>query len=181
VHAFAADLTDRSQAEGAVSAALDRFGSVDAVLNLAGGFSGGTPVHEADPTELDRLLATNLRSALHLSRAAIAPMILQGGGRIVFIGSKDALHARGGYAYYAISKAALVRLAEAMAAELAGHGILVNVVVPGAMDTPANRAAQPEVDPARWVPPGDVTRALLFLVGDAGSTSGAVLPVLGRS
>lgn len=176
----AADLTVPEEAEGVIGATLARFGSVDALLNLAGGFTGGAPVHETDLVDLDRMLALNLRTALHLSCAAVEPMRRQQSGRIAFVGSRDALHARGGYAFYAIAKAALVRLAEAMAAELAGDGILVNVVIPGAMDTPANRTVQPDADAFRWVPPVDVARALLFLVGEAHSTSGAVLPVLGR-
>lgn len=178
---LAVDLTDESEARRAVDFALGEFGRVDAVLNLAGGFAGGAGVAETQLSELDRLLDLNLRTALHLSLAAVPAMRERRWGRIVFIGSRDAWQGRRGYAFYAISKSALLRLAESMAAELREDGILVNALIPGTIDTAANRRSQPDADFSKWVQPASIARALLFLAGDDSAISGATVPVLGAA
>lgn len=81
---------------------------------------------------------------------------------------------------YIASKAAVERLTEAMDAELREHGINVNCVLPGTLDTPQNRAAMPDADPSRWVAPADLAAVILFLASDAArAVHGAALPVTG--
>ena len=81
---------------------------------------------------------------------------------------------------YIASKAAVERLTETMDAELREHGINVNCVLPGTLDTPQNRAAMPDADPARWVTPADLAAVILFLASDAArAVHGAALPVTG--
>ena len=83
---------------------------------------------------------------------------------------------------YAASKAGVIRLTEAMAAELRDRNVNVNCVLPTIIDTPDNRAAMPDADPARWVAPGDLANVIVFLASDeARAIHGAALPVTGLS
>jgi NAD(P)-dependent dehydrogenase (short-subunit alcohol dehydrogenase family) len=172
-----ADLNDPAAAEAVVQAALDRFGRVDILLNLAGGFAGGTPVSNSSEDDLKAMLDLNLYTAYNLSRAAIKPMMTQQWGRIVNVGSRDALLARANYSAYAISKAAVVRLTESMAAELKPYNIAVNVILPGAMDTEANSKSMPNADVSKLVKPATVAETLIFLCGEHLAISGASLPL----
>jgi NAD(P)-dependent dehydrogenase (short-subunit alcohol dehydrogenase family) len=112
-----------------------------------------------------------------MSRAAIKPMMAQQWGRIVNVGSRDALLARANYSAYAISKAAVVRLTEAMAAELKPFNIAVNVILPGAMDTEANRKSMPNADVSKLVKPATIAETLIFLCGEHLAISGATIPL----
>jgi NAD(P)-dependent dehydrogenase (short-subunit alcohol dehydrogenase family) len=108
-------------------------------------------------------------------------MLAQGGGKIVNVASKAALQAGRKSAAYAASKAAVLRLTEALSAEVRDKNINVNAVIPGTIDTPGNRAAQPEADPARWVKPEDLAAVIVFLASDAArAIHGAHLPVYGQ-
>lgn len=178
---LAANLIDPASAQQVVDTTLERFGRVDILLNLAGGFMGGTPVSESSLDDLDKMLDLNLRTAYNLSRAAIKPMIEQNWGRIVNTGSRDALHARPNYSAYAISKAAVLRLTEAMADEVEDYNITVNAIVPGTIDTGANRQSMPTADFNKWVKPATIARTLLFVVCDDGAINGASIPLYGRS
>jgi NAD(P)-dependent dehydrogenase (short-subunit alcohol dehydrogenase family) len=177
----AANLVDPAGAEAVVSATLDRFGRVDVLLNLAGGFTGGQSVSESSDGVLDKMLNVNLRTAYNLSRAAVKPMIEQKWGRIVNTASRDALRARANYSAYAISKAAVLRLTESMAAEVKDFGITVNAILPGAIDTAANRQSMPQADFSKWVKPITIANTLLFLVSEDTAINGAGIPLYGQS
>jgi NAD(P)-dependent dehydrogenase (short-subunit alcohol dehydrogenase family) len=172
-----ADLSDPAATEAVVKAALDRFNRVDILLNLAGGFGGGTPVSDSSADEVQAMFNLNFYTAYHLSRAAIKPMMAQQWGRIVNVGSRDALLARANYSAYAISKAAVVRLTEAMAAELKPFNIAVNVILPGAIDTEANRKSMPNADVSKLVKPATIAETLIFLSGEHLAISGATIPL----
>ncbi|NJN96680.1 MAG: SDR family NAD(P)-dependent oxidoreductase [Anaerolineales bacterium] len=179
---LAANLTDPAGGEEIVQATLARFGRVDILLNLAGGFSGGKPVSDSTDDDLNKMLDINLRTAYNLSRAAVKPMLAQKGGRIINVGSRDALHGRPKYSAYAISKAAVLRLTESMAAEVQDYGITVNAILPGTIDTEANRKNIPDADFSKWVKPAEIAATLLFLSGDgAAAINGAAIPLYGRS
>jgi len=173
----AANLVDAAQAEAVVTQTLDRFGRVDILLNLAGGFTGGTPVSQSSDDDLNKMLDINLRTAYNLSRAAVKPMINQKWGRIVNTGSRDALHGRANYSAYAMSKAALLRLTEAMADEVKQYNITVNAILPGAIDTEANRKAMPKADFSKWVKPATIAQTLLFLAQEDTAINGASIPL----
>lgn len=174
--AVAANLADPAGAEMVVTQTLEKFGGVDILLNLAGGFTGGQPVGESEPEILQKMLNLNLHTAYNLSRAVVKPMIEQGWGRIINIGSRDALQGRANYSAYAISKAGVLRLTEAMAAELP-PGLTVNAILPGIIDTEANRQSMPNADYTAWVKPATIAKAMLFLVQDKTAINGAAIPM----
>lgn len=180
VHLPGLDLTRPDAAAAAVSAALQAFGRIDGVVHTVGGFAGGRPVWEADPTEWDRMFAVNVRTALNIIRAAVPPMIAQGSGRIVVVGAKAGVQGIAGHAAYSASKASLLRLIETLGVELKSTGVTANAVLPGTMDTLQNRTAMPKADHAKWVKTESVARTIAFLLSDAASdVSGGAIPVYG--
>jgi NAD(P)-dependent dehydrogenase (short-subunit alcohol dehydrogenase family) len=109
-------------------------------------------------------------------------MLRAGSGKVVNIGAFGANKGLARMGAYTAAKAAVVRLTEAMAAELRERGINVNCVLPTVIDTPDNRAAMPDADPARWVAPADLAAVIRFLAShDARAVHGAALPVTGLS
>jgi 3-oxoacyl-[acyl-carrier protein] reductase len=173
------DLADAVQAREAIDAVAARFGGLDVLINVAGAFSFET-VAEGDPKTWQRLYAINVLTALNASRAAIPQLVKSSAGRIVNIGAIGALQASAGMGPYAASKAGVHRLTEALAAELKGK-VTVNAVLPSTIDTPANRAAMPKADFAKWVTAEELANVILFLAGDSASAvTGALLPVSGR-
>lgn len=173
------DLTDAAQAQAAINTVAERFGRIDALLNIAGGFAWQT-VEGGEPATWDRLYRLNVLTTLNCSRAAL-PLLLAGdSGRIVNVGANGASRAAAGMGAYAASKAGVHRLTEALAEETKGRGVTVNAVLPSIIDTPANRADMPEADFSRWVSPRDLVAVMLFLASPAaGAVTGALVPVTG--
>ncbi len=178
----ACDLLDAAQVQAAADAALARFGAIDVLCHIAGGFRMGEAVHETSGANWDWLLDLNARTLLHTARAVIPAMLRQGSGKVVNVGAASALKGQALMGAYTASKSAVMRLTEAMAAELRDHGINVNCVLPTIIDTPDNRAAMPDTDPTRWVAPADLAAVIRFLASDAArAVHGAALPVAGLS
>jgi NAD(P)-dependent dehydrogenase (short-subunit alcohol dehydrogenase family) len=177
-----ADLADPASIAAAVDAAIKRFGRIDALCNLAGGFHMGEKVHEIPADKWDFMMELNAGSVLRMSNAVVPHMLKAGGGRIVNIGANSALSGKAEMGAYVASKSAVIRLTETMAAELRGHNINVNCVLPSIIDTPQNRAAMPKADPAKWVAPEALADVLLFLCSPAArAIHGAAIPVVGLS
>lgn len=173
------DLTDATAANHAMARVVERFGGIDGLLNIAGGFVWQT-TDDATPA-WDRMIALNLTTALHASRAALPHLKASPEGRIVNVGSAAALRAGAGMGAYAGSKSAVHSLTEAMAAELKSTSVTVNAVLPSVLDTPANRADMPDANPADWVAPSDLAAVILFLASPASrAMTGALVPVTGR-
>ena len=173
------DLSDPLQAKKAVDAAALHFGRLDALINIAGGFTFEA-VAEGDSKSWQRMYALNVLTALNTSRAALAHLAASNAGRIVNIGALGALQAGAGMGAYAASKAGVHRLTEALAAEWKGK-VTVNAVLPSTIDTEANRASMPKADFSKWVRPQELAEVILFLASDAASAvTGALLPVAGR-
>jgi NAD(P)-dependent dehydrogenase (short-subunit alcohol dehydrogenase family) len=177
-----ADLLDAAQVAAAVDAGRRRFGRIDVLCNLAGGFHMGEAVHETTDAQWDFLFDVNTKTLLNMARAVVPGMLAQGGGKIVNVGAFTAQRGLAGAGAYAASKSAVIRLTEAMAAELREKNINVNCVLPTVLDTPDNRAAMPDADPARWVAPDDLAQVIAFLASNAArAVHGATLPVTGLS
>jgi len=174
------DLTDEAAVKATVDEILGRFGRIDVLVNVAGGYRGGTPVHETPLATWDFLLSLNARTVYIASSAVIPAMLRQGSGKIVNVAARAALQGAAKLGAYSASKSAVIRLTEAMAAELKNDGINVNCVMPGTIDTPDNRAAMPKADTGRWVQPEALADVILFLASDAArAVHGAAIPVYG--
>lgn len=175
------DLLDREQVAARLGEAITQARRIDVLCHLAGGFHMGEPVHETPASAWDLMMNLNARALIHVAAAVVPPMIRQGAGRIVTVGAAGALKGGADMGAYAASKSALMRLTEAMSAELRDHGINVNCVLPSTLDTPPNRAAMPDADPSRWVAPAALAEVIGFLASDgARAIHGALIPVLGR-
>ena len=179
--ATSVDMADADAVEAMVDEAVKRFGRVDVLVNTVGGFRAGTPVHETSFETWDFLLNLNARTVFTASRAIIPHMLREGSGKIVNVAARAALKGGARMAAYSLSKSAVVRLTESMAAELKKDGINVNCVLPGTIDTPQNRKAMPKADHSRWVKPKAIADVILFLASDAArAVQGAAIPVYGK-
>ncbi|MBA4099228.1 MAG: 3-oxoacyl-ACP reductase [Rhodospirillum sp.] len=176
------DVSDAASIVTAVNAALSRFGRIDALCNLAGGFAMGDKAHELSAEAWNHMMELNAGTVLRMCNAVVPHMVKAGGGKIVNIGANSALSGKAEMGAYIASKSAVIRLTETMAAELRGHNINVNCVLPSIIDTPQNRAAMPKADPAKWVAPAALADVLLFLCSPAArAIHGAAIPVVGLS
>jgi len=175
------DVNDAEAVAAVAATAQQRLGRVDALINTAGGYRAGTPLHATPLSDWDFLMNLNGRSVFTACRAFVPLMLPQGSGRIVNIASRGALAGEAGAALYSASKSVVLRLTESLSAELKGHGINVNCILPGLIDTPPNRAAMPQADFSKWVTPEALANVILFLSSEAASAiHGAALPVYGR-
>ncbi|MGZ3420465.1 MAG: SDR family NAD(P)-dependent oxidoreductase [Polyangiales bacterium] len=151
---------------------------------IAGGWDGGKPLHEmTDDAVADKMHAVNFDTAYRSLRALLPDMVAKQKGSIVVVGSRAVVRPweSAGAAMYAASKAAVVTMAQAAAAEVLQHGVRINAVLPSTIDTPANRAAMPKADPSRWVSAASLAKTIAFLLSDdARDITGATIPVYGR-
>ncbi len=178
--ALPAELSSGAAARQIASDVATRFGCVDFLVHSMGGFAGGQSVADTDDATLDRMLDLNYRSAFFIVRAVLPHMRQQGSGRILAVASRQAVEPTAMVGAYSASKAALVALIRTVALENKDRNISANTVLPATMDTPANRAASPEADPARWVQPAQVAALLVHLASDAtAQVTGAAIPVYG--
>ena len=174
------DLTDPAQAGQAIAAVIGRFGRLDALLNIAGGFVWQT-TEDGDPAAWGRMHGLNVTTALNASRAALPFLKQAPDGRIVNVGAAGAQKAAAGMGAYAASKAGVHRLTESLAEELKDSTVTVNAVLPSIIDTPANRADMGEENAHKWVKPADLAAVMLFLASPAArAVTGALIPVTGR-
>jgi NAD(P)-dependent dehydrogenase (short-subunit alcohol dehydrogenase family) len=170
-------------AEAVTVAAADRARApLKALVNLVGGYAIGGPVHDTPVEQFERQLTLNLRPTYLVTGAVLPHLVDAGGGAIVCMGARAAVRPFRGAAGYASAKAAVIAFAQAVAVEYRAAGVRCNAVLPSVIDTPANRAAQPNADTSKWVPPEQVAAVIRFLCGDESApTSGAAIPVYGRA
>ena len=185
--ALAGDVTDEAFARALVELAIDRFGGLDVAFNNAGtiGAMGATP--EVALADWEDTIRTNLTSAFLGAKYQLPAMLERNGGSLIFtstfVGYTVGLP---GMAAYAASKAGLIGLTQALAAEFGSKGIRVNALLPGGTDTPMSRAFAntPEAMTfvrdlhalKRMAAPDEIARSALYLASDASSfTTGAAL------
>jgi len=177
---IAADLIKPEDAAALAAAVIQRFQKIDVLVHVAGGFAGGSPIHETDDATWDAMMNLNLRAAFHVLRAVIPHMQREKRGRIVAIGSRAGVEPAANIAAYSASKAALVSLVKTAALENRKTGITANVILPGTIDTEANRKSDPSGDRSKWVSPENLAALALFLASDAAAEiTGAAIPFYG--
>lgn len=178
------DITNREAVEKLASAVVRRFKHVEILVNVAGGFAAGDPIHALDEKTFTFMMDLNARSVFLMSGAFVRVMIEKGtAGRVVTIASRSGLKGEANMAAYSASKAVALRLTESLAAETLHKGITVNAVLPSVIDTPQNRAGgAPAEEVEKWVKPASLAEVVTFLVSDgARDISGAAIPVYGRA
>ena len=172
------DLTNAAAARDIVAKIVAKLGRIDALANVAGGFTMGETVHETTDKTWSFMFDINVMTMLNMVRATVPAMLTQKHGKIVNIGARAGLRGAGRMGAYCASKAVVIRLTESLADELKGSGINVNCVLPSIIDTARNRQDMPDADYSKWVNPADLARAIAFLASDAANAiHGAALPV----
>lgn len=179
-HAVAAELSSGVSARKLVDQVIAKFGRVDVLAHLIGGFAGGKTIAETDDATFETMLEMNLKSAFYVLRSVIPHMRQTGSGRIIAIASRAAEDPGPSVGAYSASKAALVSLLRTVALENKDRGIRANVILPGTMDTPANRKAMGSADTRTWVQPTSIASLIVWLASEAGNdVTGAAIPVYG--
>jgi NAD(P)-dependent dehydrogenase (short-subunit alcohol dehydrogenase family) len=179
--AATADLRDAGEAGRAVAEIATRFGRIDVVLHLVGGWSGGTTVAELDPAEMRDMLDQHLWTTLHVARAAVPGMVERGWGRFIAISSTVALEGSAGMASYAVAKAGEEALLRTLAREVAGTGVTANVLVARKIDADHERDTTPSPKNATWATPEELVAAMMYLCSEEGSVvTGTRIPLTGR-
>lgn len=176
-HAYAADITQPQPTREVVQKIVAKFGRIDILVHVAGGFAAAK-VHETDDETWLKMRDLNLSSGFYIAREVLPVMRKQKAGRIIAVGSLAAVEPHAGIGAYVSFKTALNALFRTIALENQDAGITSNIILPGTMDTPANRAAMPKADASKWVQPAEVARLALLLASDeAAQINGASIPI----
>jgi NAD(P)-dependent dehydrogenase (short-subunit alcohol dehydrogenase family) len=174
---FRADVTNESEVTRVVADTVRQAGRIDGLINLVGAFVPGSAV-DTDVAKWQTMLSLNVTSAFLLSRAVIPHMTARRSGRLIHIAARAALEPFPGAAAYLVAKAALISLIRVLALELGGAGVTVNGILPGTIDTPANRESMPQADRSTWVKPESIAQVLVWLMSDdTAAINGALIPV----
>jgi len=180
--ALPAALDSLASARKAVDSVVAKFKKIDVLVHTVGGFSGGQPVADTDDATFQRMFELNVNAAFHILRAVIPHMRQARTGRIIGIGSRAGENPAATIGAYSASKAAFESLVRTVALENKDAGITANVILPGTIDTPANRQAIPGADTTQWVNPATIAGLIVWLARDAGTdVNGAAIPVYGRA
>ena len=177
-----ADVGNESQVAGFVGEVAARWGKLDILVNLVGGFWGGKPIAQTTLAEWQAMFDLNLKPAFLCCRAAVPIMQKNRYGRIVSVSSRSGLMGAGDFAAYAVAKGAIATFTASLAEEVLGDNLLVNAIAPSTIDTEANRVSMPKARHENWVKPEEIARTIAHLCSeDCRVTSGAVIPVYGRA
>lgn len=177
------DLLNESGVESFVNTVIGKYGSIHAALLLVGGYTGGT-IQNTDGATLKKMYSLNFETAYFVARPIFNQMVLQNGGRIIFIGSRPAIQAEDGKKNlaYGLAKSLIFKLAEYLNAEGRDKNVVSTVIVPSTLDTPANRQSMPKADFSSWVKPKDVAAMMEYVLSDeASDLRDPVLKMYGRS
>jgi NAD(P)-dependent dehydrogenase (short-subunit alcohol dehydrogenase family) len=175
-----ADISNKEAAERLVDQVLSRFGRLDVLVHTVGGFAGGQTILDTDLDTFQRMMDINLRPLLHVLRAAIPPLRESGAGCVIAVGSRAAVEPGPRAGAYSASKAAMLSVMRTVATENRDAGLRANVILPGTIDTPANRQSIPGADFSKWVQPAAIASLITWLAGDSGrEINGAAIPIYG--
>ncbi len=148
---------------------IAEHGRIDAAIMLVGGFAMGN-VENTPGQDIHKMFALNFETAYYVARPLLAHMKQNGYGRLVFIGARPAIKPEQGKALvaYALTKSLLFTLTDFINAETGGTNVVASVVVPGTIDTAANRENMTGTDPSGWVKPEQLADVLEFICSDKG-------------
>ena len=176
-----ADFRDSVDAPAAIDGVIERFGQIDILAHLIGGYAGGTPVVDLDPAAITEMLDPHLWATLNVVQAVLPGMVDRGWGRLVAVSSPFAARPVAGGAAYAIGKAAEETLVRTIAKEVAGTGVTANVLIVKKVDPKHVRETEPSPRNAAWTTPEEIAAAMRFLCSDAAAAvNGARIPLDGR-
>jgi NAD(P)-dependent dehydrogenase (short-subunit alcohol dehydrogenase family) len=174
------DVTKEEEIEKLVLSVISKYGRIDVLVNVVGGYLGGKSVSELDEKEWDLMMTMNLKSAFLISKHVIPQMVSSKYGKIMHVSSRTGLKSSGYDSAYAASKSGLIRLVESLSEEVKDSNINVNCIMPSTIDTEANRRAMPTADHSKWVKLQDLANVVLFLCSDeANVITGAAIPTYG--
>jgi NAD(P)-dependent dehydrogenase (short-subunit alcohol dehydrogenase family) len=175
------DLLKAEGARAVVSAATERFGRIDVLLHLVGGWTGGTPLADLDPAVLRGMLDQHLWTTFNVVRLVVPGMVDRGWGRIAAVSSPFAAAPGAGMGAYGVAKAAEEALLGTLAREVAATGVTVNVVVVRTIDAEHKREREPSPRNAGHTTPEELADVLAYLASDgAAAVNGARIPLFGR-
>ena len=162
------DLMNEDESAKFVSSVISKYNSIDAAVLTVGGFALGTVI-ETKTSDITKQYKLNFETAYNIARPVFAQMMKQKNGRIFIIGSRPGLDATSGKGMvaYGLGKSLVFRLAELMNDEAKGTNVVISVVVPSTIDTPQNRKASPDADPAKWVKPEEIADVIYYYCSDA--------------
>ncbi len=179
---FKTDLTDVNSVNQSVAQIIERFGKIDCLTNVAGGFKMGPAVHDTPVSDWDFMINLNAKSVFLMCRAVVPHMLEKKKGKIVNVAARAAVEGKAKMAPYCVSKAAVVTLTQSLAAEHKLNNINVNCILPGTVDTQQNRNDMPDANFSNWVPTTDLANEILHLCSEqAKGVTGASVPVYGKS
>lgn len=175
------DAVDTNALTSFFQEASERFGPINVMASLVGGWSGGRDVSETDDVRLERMLDLNLKTAWNATKAAL-PRMSEDWGRIILMGSKHAQETPTGQAAYNVAKAGVVALAHSVAAELLDTETTCNALLPSVINTEATRAALPYSDYVKWPQPEEIAQVINFLASrESKVINGGAVPVWGSA
>jgi NAD(P)-dependent dehydrogenase (short-subunit alcohol dehydrogenase family) len=175
------DDADRTAVDGFTAEVNEKFGGLNALVALGGGWGGGRDVEETDDFRFDRMIDLNLRTAFNSARAALPYLRKAAWGRVILIGSRAAIEPAPGQAAYNIAKAGVIALARTIAQEVNDAPVTANVVLPSVIDTPAFRELVPFGDYVDWPTPEEIAQVIDFLASpDSSVINGAMIPAYGK-
>jgi NAD(P)-dependent dehydrogenase (short-subunit alcohol dehydrogenase family) len=163
----AVDLLDEPGARAWAARLVEDHGAVDGLVHLVGGWRGGTAIEAAPPEDWEAMERQLVRTTQIVTRAFLEPLLASGRGRFVIVSSGQAQAPTHANAAYAAAKAAAETWTLALADRLRGSGSTANVVVVGAIVTPAMRVDEPQKDFSSFTPAEEIAEAIAYLVSDA--------------
>ena len=174
------DLKKEEDVQSLISDIVEKFGKIDVLTNVIGGYIAGKPVTEISEKEWDEMMNLNLKTAFLLSKHTASQMLKQKTGKIIHVAARPGLKGTGFDAAYVASKSGVIRLVESLSEEVKSKGINVNCILPSIIDTEENRIQMPGADYAKWVKPQEIAKIILFLASeDSKPINGAAIPVYG--
>jgi 3-oxoacyl-[acyl-carrier protein] reductase len=178
--AMAIDFNKLDEIKRGVAKIVERYGRLDVLVHVLGGFAGGPSVVETTDAMWEQMQNINLTSAFHVFRECIPHLRKSKAGRLIAIGSLTAAQPHANLGAYVTFKAALAMLVQTVALENADAGVTANVILPGTMDTPANRKSMPDADFSKWAKTDDVADLILSLADEqANHLTGLAIPIEG--